>query len=143
MKNILKNFIAIIVFEVIVFVPLLMVVWFSNELDAFMNLFIVFAIITVAIWGYIIVIVRDMSKSFKDAVESMMKQNAAIAYRLTKELDSSDMKKSDKDKKPSEDEKIDVMKVNLNPADPLIPSNGKGKKNNKNKKIDDNYDDFR
>lgn len=143
MKNILKKIVAIIVIEAIVFVPLLMVIWFSNELDAFMNLFIVFAIITVAIWGYIIVVVRDMSKSFNDAVESMKKQNAAIAYRLTKEIDASDMKKSDKDKKSEDEEKIDVMKVNLNPADPLIPSKNKGKKNNKNKKIDDNYDDFR
>lgn len=143
MKNILKKIVAIIVIEVIVFVPLLMVIWFSNEIDAFMNFIIVFAIITVAIWGYIVVVVRDMSKSFNDAVESMKKQNAAIAYRLTKELDASDMKKSDKDKKSEDEEKNDVMKVNLNPADPLIPPKSKGKKNNKNKKIDDNYDDFR
>lgn len=138
MKNIFKKFIGIVVFEVLVFIPLLLVIWFSDELNAWNNFLIVFAVITVAIWGYIIIVVRDMAKSFGDAVESMKKQNAAIAYKLTGEN-----KKSKKSEEPEEKEKIDISKVNLNPEEPLDPNKNKGKNKAKTKKIDDNYDDFK
>ncbi len=144
MNSILKKALGVIVFLALIFTPAILILLFVfDDIKSYSMLVFYFVIVVFSIWGYLVVSMRNLSKEFKDAVESMKKQNAAIAYKLTKEIDASDMKKSDKDKKSEDEEKIDVMKVNLNPADPLIPPKTKGKKNNKNKKIDDNYDDFR
>lgn len=149
MNNTIKKIIGIIVFLAIVFVPLFLILLFVDELHAFNATVIYIGVVIFTIWGYMIISMRNMTREVHDAVESMKMQNAAIAYKLTMAEKISEFEtKSDKDKKgkgkndksDKDEDKVDIMKINLNPEEPLFPTKKKG---NKSKKIDDNYDDFK
>ena len=142
-KKIGKKILGIIIFLAIVFVPMCLILLFTPD-DQFMfdSFVIYFAIVLFSIFGYIIISIRSMSKELHEAVESMKMQNAAIAYKLTNGDKKGKKNKDVDDDEEEKKEKVDIRKVNLNPEVPLVPDKDK-KKNNKTKKIDDNYDDFR
>ena len=142
-KKIGKKILGIIIFLAIVFVPMCLILLFiPDEMKAYNAFFTYLGIVIFSVFGYIVISIRSMSKELHEAVESMKMQNAAIAYKLTNGDKKGKKNKDIDDEEEEKKEKIDIRKVNLNPEVPLVPDKDK-KKNNKTKKIDDNYDDFR
>lgn len=145
--SIWKKILFIVLFIVLTAIaPAIILLFFVDALHQFSVYVIWFVIVIFGIWGYIIITMRGMSKELHDAVESMKMQNAAIAFKLTNDVYNPEKDKNDKKNKNKKDtekveaeEKIDIMKVNLNPEEPLVPTKAKSK----TKKVDDNYDDFK
>lgn len=138
MKKVL--FVVAFVFGALV-VPALILLAFVDSTSYFAVYVITYAVILFAIFGYIVVSIKSMSKELHDAVEDMKKQNAAIAYRLTSGVVEYEPENTVvgnvTDAEPEVKEQITPKKVNLNPADDFV-SESVG-----NNPIADDIDDFK
>ncbi|MBE6795042.1 MAG: hypothetical protein E7533_00495 [Ruminococcaceae bacterium] len=101
---------------------------------------IVFAVIIFGILGYIVASIRSMEVKFRDTMDEIKRQNAAIAYKITQTPTELDTAVAGADKTEVEPVKVDTTKVNLNPEEPLAP---KVKTKTREKVVDDNFDDFK
>ncbi len=101
---------------------------------------IVFAVIIFGILGYIVASIRSMEVKFRDTMDEIKRQNAAIAYKITQTPTELDTAVVNADKTEAEPVKVDTNKVNLNPEEPLAP---KAKAKTQQKVVDDNFDDFK
>ncbi len=101
---------------------------------------IVFAVIIFGILGYIVASIRSMEVKFRDTMDEIKRQNAAIAYKITQTPTELDTAVVNADKTEVEPVKRDTTKVNLNPEEPLAP---KAKAKTQQKVVDDNFDDFK
>ena len=101
---------------------------------------IVFAVIIFGVLGYIVASIRSMEVNFRDTMDEIKRQNAAIAYKITQTPTELDTAVVGADKTEVEPVKVDTTKVNLNPEEPLAP---KVKTKTREKVVDDNFDDFK
>lgn len=101
---------------------------------------IVFAVIIFGVLGYIVASIRSMEVKFRDTMDEIKRQNAAIAYKITQTPTELDTAVVGADKTEVEPVKVDTTKVNLNPEEPLAP---KAKAKTQQKVVDDNFDDFK
>ena len=101
---------------------------------------IVFAVIIFGVLGYIVASIRSMEVKFRDTMDEIKRQNAAIAYKITQTPTELDTAVVNADKTEAEPVKVDTNKVNLNPEEPLAP---KVKAKTQQKVVDDNFDDFK
>ena len=101
---------------------------------------IVFAVIIFGVLGYIVASIRSMEVKFRDTMDEIKRQNAAIAYKITQTPTELDTAVEGADKTEVEPVKVDTTKVNLNPEEPLEP---KVKTKTREKVVDDNFDDFK
>lgn len=101
---------------------------------------IVFAVIIFGVLGYIVASIRSMEVKFRDTMDEIKRQNAAIAYKITQTPTELDTAVVGADKTEVEPVKVDTTKVNLNPEEPLAP---KVKTKTREKVVDDNFDDFK
>ena len=101
---------------------------------------IVFAVIIFGVLGYIVASIRSMEVKFRDTMDEIKRQNAAIAYKITQTPTELDTAIVNADKTEAEPVKVDTNKVNLNPEEPLAP---KAKAKTQQKVVDDNFDDFK
>lgn len=101
---------------------------------------IVFAVIIFGVLGYIVASIRSMEVKFRDTMDEIKRQNAAIAYKITQTPTELDTAVVNADKTEAEPVKVDTNKVNLNPEEPLAP---KAKAKTQQKVVDDNFDDFK
>lgn len=101
---------------------------------------IVFAVIIFGILGYIVASIRSMEVKFRDTMDEIKRQNAAIAYKITQTPTELDTAVVGADKTEVEPVNVDTTKVNLNPEEPLAP---KVKTKTREKVVDDNFDDFK
>ena len=98
---------------------------------------VVFVTIIFGILGFIIASMRSMEVKFKETMDEIKRQNAAIAYKITQTPTELDVAVESVNK---DDVKVDTSKVNLNPEEPLAP---KAKTKGQKKVVDDNFDDFK
>ncbi len=120
MKKVL--FVVAFVFGALV-LPALILLAFVDSTSYFAVYVITYAVILFAVFGYIVVSIKSMSKELHDAVEDMKKQNAAIAYRLTsavEEYEPEDCSVNVQNTEPEINEQVPAKKVNLNPADDFV-----------------------
>ena len=113
-------FVALFVICALV-LPAVILIGFVDSVNYFSVYVITYGVILFAIFGYIIVSIKNMSKELNSAVEEMKKQNAAIAYKLT----SGNFVVEDDVAAPVEAaltpvEDKPAQKVNLNPADDFV-----------------------
>lgn len=117
--SVFKKLLFVVVFVLATLVaPAIILLLTVDASNSFSFYVIVFGLIIFGILGYIVVSLHALSKEFKEALEEMKMQNAAIAYKLTnasaKEVTS----------EPVKEEVKSTENVNLNPAEPLT-INGK------------------
>ncbi|MBO5897337.1 MAG: hypothetical protein J6Q83_08555 [Clostridia bacterium] len=103
--------------------PAVILIGFVDSVNYFSVYVITYGVILFAIFGYIIVSIKNMSKELNNAVEEMKKQNAAIAYKLTSgnfivEDDIAPAAPVEAESTPVAD--APAQKVNLNPADDFV-----------------------
>lgn len=103
--------------------PAVILIGFVDSVNYFSVYVITYGVILFAIFGYIIVSIKNMSKELNNAVEEMKKQNAAIAYKLTSgnfivEDDIAPAAPVEAEPTPVAD--APAQKVNLNPADDFV-----------------------
>mgnify|MGYP003446181840 CR=1 FL=1 len=117
--SVFKKLLFVVVFVLATLVaPAIILLLTVDASKSFSFYVIVFGLIIFGILGFIVVSLHALSKEFKEALEEMKMQNAAIAYKLTnasaKEVTS----------EPVKEEVKSTENVNLNPAEPLT-INGK------------------
>lgn len=128
-------------------IPALILLLLVDAAQSFAVYVIVYGIIIFGTLGYIIASLLDMNKSLKASMDEIKKQNAAIAYKITKgAVDFSEMPAAAPEKAPEvAPEPVSTANIPLNPAEPLFPQTEPEKAENveKTKVIDDNFDDFK
>lgn len=137
---IIKKLIFSLIFVICaLIIPALILLLFVDSTQSFAIYVIVYGIIIFGTLGYVIANINSSNKELIASMEEIKKQNAAIAYKMTKGMDSASAPLSSApEAKP---EQIDSANVPLNPAEPLIPS--QEPKKERTRVIDDNFDDFK
>lgn len=146
--SILKKIAFTLIFIVAALVaPAILLLLFVDSSTSFSVYVVVYGVIIFGILGYIIASIRSMEIKFKDTMEEIKKQNAAIAYKITQVPVSVDLAPVTVDTEPvkAESVKEDTSKIPLNPAEPLFSTNitKEEKPQPKIKIVDDNFDDFK
>ena len=121
-------------------VPAVVLLLFVDALNYFAVYVVAFGVIIFLILGYIVISLFDIQNTLKSTVEELKMQNAAIAYKLTNSSAEAVV-----DENPVSQEAHAVnnnVKVNLNPAEPLVMPVAKKQTPVEEKKTDDGFDDF-
>ncbi|MGN1315449.1 MAG: hypothetical protein ACI4VW_00090 [Acutalibacteraceae bacterium] len=141
MNTIAKKIIFVIAFVLVTLVlPSVLLLLFVDATTKLSTYVVIFAVIIFAIFGYVVVSVREMNKRLASALDEIKMQNAAIAYKLSNNGgeagDTTDIVQNDVEDKTQENS----LNIPLNPEAPLVVT----KKVQKQQKIsDDGFDDFK
>lgn len=147
MNPILKKVLFVIGFVLVTLVlPAVLLLMFVDATEGFSFYVITYGVILFAIFGYVIISVRNMEKKIDETMEEIKMQNAAIAYKLSnsslaavEEPQSYYTPVVNKEIPVAAEVPVDTSNIPLNPAEPLeMP---------KVKKVvkvsDDGFDDFK
>ena len=147
MNPILKKVLFVIGFVLVTLVlPAVLLLMFVDATEGFSFYVITYGVILFAIFGYVIISVRNMEKKIDETMEEIKMQNAAIAYKLSnsslaavEEHQSYYTPVVNKEVSVAAEVPVDTSNIPLNPAEPLVMP--------KVKKVvkvsDDGFDDFK
>ena len=147
MNPILKKVLFVIGFVLVTLVlPAVLLLMFVDATEGFSFYVITYGVILFAIFGYVIISVRNMEKKIDETMEEIKMQNAAIAYKLSnsslaavEEPQSYYTPVVNKEIPVAAEVPVDTSNIPLNPAEPLEMT--------KVKKVvkvsDDGFDDFK
>lgn len=121
-------------------VPAVVLLLFVDALNYFAVYVVAFGIIIFLILGFIVISLIDIHSTLKSTVEELKMQNAAIAYKLTNA--SAELVSEESSQNTEAPASNGNIKVNLNPAEPLVMPAVKKQAPVEEKKSDDGFDDF-
>ncbi len=144
MNPILKKIIFVVGFILATLIlPALVLLLFVDASQNFAVYVIAFGVIIFGILGYIVSCVREMEKKIETTMEEIKMQNAAIAYKLSNNMDELNVAATQpvapQVAEPVQAPAADSANIPLNPAEPLVmPTTKKTVKAS-----DDGFDDFK
>ena len=144
MNPILKKIIFVVGFILATLIlPAFVLLLFVDASQNFAVYVIAFGVIIFGILGYIVSCVREMEKKIEKTMDEIKMQNAAIAYKLSNNMDELNVAAT-QPVAPQVAESVqapavDSANIPLNPAEPLVmPTTKKTVKAS-----DDGFDDFK
>ena len=144
MNPILKKIIFVVGFILATLIlPAFVLLLFVDASPNFAVYVIAFGVIIFGILGYIVSCVREMEKKIEKTMDEIKMQNAAIAYKLSNNMDELNVAAT-QPVAPQVAESVqapavDSANIPLNPAEPLVmPTTKKTVKAS-----DDGFDDFK
>lgn len=144
MNPILKKIIFVIGFILATLVlPAVILLLFVDAAQGFSVYVITFGVIIFGVLGYIVSSVRDMEKKVETTMEEIKMQNAAIAYKLSSNMDELNVAvpqaAAPQVAEPVQQPAPASTNIPLNPSEPLVMPTVK-----KTVKVsDDGFDDFK
>lgn len=133
MNPIFRKFLLVAAFVVAALIvpTIILLIFFDSSAD-FSVFAIVYGIIIFAVFGYVVVSIKNMENELSDTLEEIKKQNAAIAHKISGGQPvnlAADIENA-----------VSAAKVNLNPEEPLVVTKPV---KTVNKPADDGFDDFK
>ncbi len=146
--SILKKLLFALIFIVAALIaPAVILLLFVDSSTNFAVYVVVYCVIIFGVLGYILASIKSMETNFKDAMEEIKKQNAAIAYKITQAPVEVNVESVPSETPTDKNDYIkeDTSKIPLNPAEPLVIKNEEKEEQPKPKVkiVDDNFDDFK
>ncbi len=144
MNPILKKILFVVGFILATLIlPAFVLLLFVDASQNFAVYVIAFGVIIFGILGYIVSCVREMEKKIETTMEEIKMQNAAIAYKLSNNMDELNVAATQpvapQVAEPVQAPAADSANIPLNPAEPLVmPTTKKTVKAS-----DDGFDDFK
>lgn len=143
MNPILKKVLFVVCFILATLVlPAFILLLFVDASQNFAVYVIAFGIIIFAILGYIVSCVREMEKKIESTMDEIKMQNAAIAYKLSNNMNEFSAPVAQpvqpQPEAPAQAPAVDTASIPLNPAEPLVAPVKKTVK-----VADDGFDDFK
>ena len=144
MNPILKKIIFVIGFILATLVlPAVILLLFVDAAQGFSVYVITFGVIIFGVLGYIVSSVRDMEKKVETTMEEIKMQNAAIAYKLSSNMDELNVAvpqaAAPQVAEPVQQPAPASTNIPLNPSEPLVMPTVKKTV----KASDDGFDDFK
>lgn len=144
MNPILKRIIFVIGFILATLVlPAVILLLFVDAAQGFSVYVITFGVIIFGVLGYIVSSVREMEKKVETTTEEIKMQNAAIAYKLSNNMDELNVAVSQSAApqvaEPVQQPAPASTNIPLNPSEPLVMPTVKKTV----KASDDGFDDFK
>ena len=144
MNPILKKIIFVIGFILATLVlPAVILLLFVDAAQGFSVYVITFGVIIFGVLGYIVSSVRDMEKKVETTMKEIKMQNAAIAYKLSSNMDELNVAvpqaAAPQVAEPVQQPAPATTNIPLNPSEPLVMPTVKKTV----KASDDGFDDFK